>query len=640
VFSAIETLNKSHGPVHPVAIRDEVKQWGIDYDDIELAIDRLLSKGLIGRDEYGTVWSKKWDAEVSANEELVYNKIKEYTSKTFGGGVTFDELAREMEPIGINRNALDWIAKKLLDQRKIRSLYTPSKGAVLSVPPEPDMFNYREAPDYALEELKVMFRNMARDQRHKEDYEKYMDEVRKIEEELARRKEEGEAYKRSILEKARADTLTYETTPDTNPFHWGNEPEYCMEVDPYVSAKERTKIVAEVMEDLGEKPDREKIFREYVEWFKKRRSVKSTDELDKHKDPYERYLEKNAKAYRMVESVRNAVEKNIWAWGDISVERLADELNTDVGTAKLALKHLFLNSYEKPPYVIKDGKTGRVKSPEEGIERYDIIARPEGWEYLHDYDPKGRWRSDTRGLRALENLDFPLEYGKGEGVLEINALGKAKVEILNYDRTALFRGEVDLSDLKLEPGRYVLQFGDGDKSAVTSPHTIVREKGKDGDIVLTFKRFDMESKGEKITREKRLYVKPTDKKPEEYPNIKTSLTAQISLASKDLKKLLKDLDRAEIVELAVEDGRSVVRLKDKWGEEDRVVTGEVLHSTSGNEKVKCSARNLKALVDSLNPGDRVTIHLPDKPDLPLKIVVDTEHISGEYWIAPYVGDNY
>jgi len=61
----------------------------------------------------------------------------------------------------------------------------------------------------------------------------------------------------------------------------------------------------------------------------------------------------------------------------------------------------------------------------------------------------------------------------------------------------------------------VLQFGDGDKSAVTSPHTVVREKGKDGDIVLTFKRFDMESKGEKVMREKSLHVKPTNEKPEE-----------------------------------------------------------------------------------------------------------------------------
>jgi len=102
-------------------------------------------------------------------------------------------------------------------------------------------------------------------------------------------------------------------------------------------------MVAEVMEMLGEKPDREKIFRDYVEWFKKR--VKSTDELEKHKDPYERYLEKNAEAYQMIETVRNTIEKNIWAWGDISIGRLADELKTDVGTAKLALKHLLSRDY-------------------------------------------------------------------------------------------------------------------------------------------------------------------------------------------------------------------------------------------------------------------------------------------------------
>jgi hypothetical protein len=641
VFSAIEALNKSHGPVHPVAIRDEVKQWGIDYDDIELAIDRLLSKGLIGRDEYGTVWSKKWDAEVSANEELVYNKIKEYTSKTFGGGVTFDELAREMEPIGINRNALDWIAKKLLDQRKIRSLYTPSKGAVLSVPPEPGMFNYREAPDYALEELKVMFRNMARDQRHKKDYEKYMDEVGKIEEELARRKEEREAYKQSILEKARAGTLTYETTPDTNPFYWGNEPEYCMEVDPYVSAKERTKMVAEVMEMLGEKPDREKIFRKYVELFKRQREAKSTDELDKLKDPYEHYFKKNAEAYQMIETVRNTIEKNIWAWGDISIGRLADELKTDAGTAKLALKHLLsrnYSSYEKPPFVIKDGRTGKPKSLDEDLKDYDVIARPENWEYLYDYDPKGRWKPDTRGLRALEKLDFPLEHG--DGILEINSLGRAKLEFMDPSHVTLFRGEVDLSCLKLDPGRYRLRFGDGDKSAVTSPHTIVREKGKDGDIVLTFKRFDMESKDEKVMREKKLYVKPTDEKPENYPEIKVWHTAAIVFDGKTLKELLRNANDWNVIEFAIEDGKAVAKIKEEKGEELVNKTGNILDTTTEKEMVKTRVGYLRSIVDLLKPSDTLVIHLPEKPDKPLRAIIDTDFISGEYWVAPYIGDDY
>jgi hypothetical protein len=476
VFSAIEALNKSYGPVHPVTIRDEVKQWGIDYDDIERAIDSLASKGLVEKDRYGYAWSKRWDAEVSANKELVYNKIREHTVKTFGAGVTFDELAKELEPMGVDRRALDWVAKKLLDEKKIRSLYMVGKGAVLSVPPEPGMFNYREAPDHALEELKDMFRSAARDKRRREEYERYMDEVRKIEEELMRRKEEREARKRSILEKARAGTLTYETTPDSNPFRWDSEPEYWAELDPYVSAKERTKMVAEVMEMLGEKPDREKIFRDYVEWFKKR--VKSTDELEKHKDPYERYFKKNAEAYQMIETVRNTVEKNIWAWGDISIGRLADELKTDAGTAKLALKHLLsrdYSPYEKPPYVIKDGRTGKPKSLDEDLKDYDVIARPENWEYLYDYDPKGRWKPDTRGLRALEKLGFPLE--RGDGILEINSLGRAKLEFMDPSHVTLFRGEVDLSCLKLDPGRYRLRFGDGDKSAVTSPHTVVREKG-------------------------------------------------------------------------------------------------------------------------------------------------------------------
>jgi len=635
VFSAIEALNKSYGPVHPVTIRDEVKQWGIDYDDIERAIDSLASKGLVEKDRYGYAWSKRWDAEVSANKELVYNKIREHTVKTFGAGVTFDELAKELEPMGVDRRALDWVAKKLLDEKKIRSLYMVGKGAVLSVPPEPGMFNYREAPDHALEELKDMFRSAARDKRRREEYERYMDEVRKIEEELARRKEEREAYKRSILEKARAGTLTYETTPDSNPFRWDSEPEYCAELDPYVSAKERTTMVAEVMEMLGEKPDREKIFRDYVEWFKKR--VKSTDELEKHKDPYERYFKKNAEAYQMIEAVRNTIEKNIWAWGDISIGRLADELKTDAGTAKLALKHLLSRdypSYEKPPFVIKDGRTGKPKSLDEDLKDYDVIARPENWEYLYDYDPKGRWKPDTRGLRALEKLDFPLE--RGDGILEIDSSGKAKLELLNYDRTALFRGEVDLSCLKLEPGRYVLQFGDGDKSAVTSPHTIVREKGKDGDIVLTFKRFDMESKGEKVMREKSLHVKPTNKKPEELPEIKVRHTAAIVFDGKTLKELLRNANDWNVIEFAIEDGKAVAKIKEDEGEELVSKTGNILDTTTEKEMVKTRVSYLRPIVDLLKPSDTLVIHLPENPDKPLKAIIDTDFISGEYWVAPYI----
>jgi hypothetical protein len=344
----------------------------------------------------------------------------------------------------------------------------------------------------------------------------------------------------------------------------------------------------------------------------------------------------------MIETVRNTIEKNIWAWGDISIGRLADELKTDTGTAKLALKHLFANRHEKPPYVIKDGRTGKPKSLDEDLKDYDVIARPENWEYLHDWPgPKNERRVNTKGLRTLEKLGFPFEYG---GILEIDSSGKAKLELLNRDHTTLFRGEVDLSDLRLEPGRYVFQYGYGDESAITSPHTIVREKNTDGDIVLTFKRFDMESKGEKVMREKSLHVKPTNEKPEEYPEIKTKLTAKVDLTAKDLKKLFKNTEQkrfSDIVELAIENGRMVVRLKDKWGEEDITMTGgNVLYTTTGSERVKCTVKNLKALVDSLDPNDHLIIHLPEQPDRPLKIVVDAEHISGEYWIAPYVGDNY
>jgi len=634
VFSAIEALNKRWGPVHPVTIRDEVKQWGIDYDDIERAIDSLASKGLVEKDRYGYAWSKRWDAEVSANKELVYNKIREHTVKTFGAGVTFDELAKELEPMGVDRRALDCVAKKLLDEKKIRSLYMAGKGAVLSVPPEPGMFNYREAPDHALEELKDMFRSAARDKRRREEYERYMDEVRKIEEELARRKEEREAYKRSILEKARAGTLTYETTPDRNPFRWGSEPEYWTELDPYVSAKERTTMVAEVMEMLGEKPDREKIFRDYVEWFKKR--VKSTDELEKHKDPYERYFKKNAEAYQMIETVRNTIEKNIWAWGDISIGRLADELKTDAGTAKLALKHLLsrdYSPYEKPPFVIKDGRTGKPKSLDEDLKDYDIIARPENWEYLHDYDPKGRWKPDTRGLRALEKLGFPFKYG---GILEINSLGRAKLEFTDPSHVTLFRGEVDLSCLKLDPGRYRLRFGDGDKSAVTSPHTVVREKDADGDIVLTFKRFDMESKGEKVMREKSLHVKPTNEKPEELPEIKVRHTAAIVFDGKTLKELLRNANDWNVIEFAIEDGKAVAKIKEDKGEELVSKTGDILDTTTEKELVKTRVGYLRPIVDLLKPSDTLVIHLPENPDKPLKAIIDTDFISGECWVAPYV----
>jgi len=283
--------------------------------------------------------------------------------------------------------------------------------------------------------------------------------------------------------------------------------------------------------------------------------------------------------------------------------------------------------------VIKDGRTGKPKSLDEDLKDYDVIARPENWEYLYDYDPKGRWKPDTRGLRALEKLGFPFKYG---GILEINSLGRAKLEFMDPSHVTLFRGEVDLSCLKLDPGRYRLRFGDGDKSAVTSPHTVVREKDADGDIVLTFKRFDMESKGEKVMREKSLHVKPTNEKPEELPEIKVRHTAAIVFDGKTLKELLRNANDWNVIEFAIEDGKAVAKIKEDKGEELVSKTGDILDTTTEKELVKTSVGYLRPIVDLLKPSDTLVIHLPENPDKPLKAIIDTDFISGEYWVAPYI----
>ena len=639
VLSVIEKLNRNYGgPIHPNTVHRET---GMDYEDVELAVDGLISKGLIERDDYGVVWSKKWDAEVSANKELVYNALREHTARTYGEGVTFDELAKEMEQVGVSRKALNWLTRKLLDEKRIRVLYTPS-GSKLAVPPEPGMFNYREAKDSELERLRNAFRNRASSERTGEGYEKYMDEVRKIDEELARRRERMESYKRDILEKAKAGTLTYETTPDRNPFRWDTESEEYLAVSPYINAKERTDRVAKIMEALGEKPDREKIFRDYLEYYRRRSGVSSTEELRDIKEPYEEYFERSAEAHQMTDSIRNLVEKNIWAWGDARISKMAEELGTDIGTVKLAVKQLV----DEYGYRIRDWRTWpeseRIKSPEEGLHDHDYVVPPKGWKYLHDYDPKGRRKPDTRGLRALEKLGFPLSgHREGEGILEIGALGKAKLEFLDPSCVTLFRGEVDLSDLKLEPGRYKLRLGDGDRSAVTSPHTIVREEGENGEIVLTFKRFDSESRGEKVMREMKLYATPTNEKPREPPEIKTRLTAKIMLNGKALKDLLRKAGPDDVLEFAIEDGKAVARVREyMYGQKLATATGDVLDTATGKETARVNIRNLEPIADLLKPSDVLVIHLSSERDKPVKAVIDTDFISGEYWIAPYIADNW
>jgi uncharacterized protein (DUF4213/DUF364 family) len=154
--------------------------------------------------------------------------------------------------------------------------------------------------------------------------------------------------------------------------------------------------------------------------------------------------------------------------------------------------------------------------------------------------------------------------------------------------------------------------------------------------VLTFKRFDMESKGEKVMREKSLHVKPTNEKPEELPEIKVWHTAAIVFDGKTLKELLRNANDWNVIEFAIEDGKAVAKIKEDKGEELVSKTGDILDTTTEKELVKTRVGYLRPIVDLLKPSDTLVIHLPENPDKPLKAIIDTDFISGEYWVAPYI----
>jgi len=105
---------------------------------------------------------------------------------------------------------------------------------------------------------------------------------------------------------------------------------------------------------------------------------------------------------------------------------------------------------------------------------------------------------------------------------------------------------------------------------------------------------------------------------------------------KTLKELLRNANDWNVIEFAIEDGKAVAKIKEDKGEELVSKTGDILDTTTEKELVKTRVGYLRPIVDLLKPSDTLVIHLPENPDKPLKAIIDTDFISGEYWVAPYI----
>jgi len=473
-------------------------------------------------------------------------------------------------------------------------------------------------------------------------------ELRKREKEVEKRIEELEtSMKRSLLEKAKAGTLTFEETPDENPFSLSFHPSDKKEAEealaweimyPYVEAKRRTRELIKIMRELGEEPDVEKVFQDYVKVFKSGKPLWEHDPYRKYWDLEERALSQFVDKMDILlqrELIRRAGDVETWDEKRYEVLGLQPYLLLDKfkGEDRVAAKLALMRILKRDDYRVLDFRSGKPK-PIEEMGDYDYIMPP--WKASATLNPKtfrlrGSKRNSTgKGLRALKQLDLLRE---GSIVLHVTG-DRGEVAALTPDHVSMFKGEVDVSALGLEPGDYKVYFIGGEASALTNPDAVVKIGGNS----YVFKKFT----GDKV-KEYVIEVEKSEEPPEKPLELKVDPRNWIGLDARNLRKLLRNADEYDILKIIVKNGKPTLALvggKEVLGKlkSDELVFDvryeDGYRVAEPNFTVAYNVGKIKDLLRALNPSARLHIYF-DK-DKPMKVEVEDEHIEGEWWLAPYV----
>jgi len=433
---------------------------------------------------------------------------------------------------------------------------------------------------------------------------------------IEKRKEEE---KDRLLQLVRSNKITYDDVPKQNPFpyHYGTamskkeeeEEDKHWEVSPIFGAKEMTDHVIENKEALGQKVDKEEIFRKCLEYEKRPFG-------EKDKRPYDELFELRGEAYRFSSDVENTIEKMM---SEKRTSELTKEqvLKNYPESKHSLIKLAFIDLKERSPFTFN--KT---------------IQRKEPLEYKET-------KPETKGFRILENLGaLDRTYPT---ILKIEQ-GRGKTSFLDSSHVSLFDGSILMKDIDLPDGDYIIENGFGDKIAYSNPDIFAFDKAKEE---LVFLKFDVKRKGEdaKSKKEYRIPLKKATGKEEEeqYPLPKFRLTERLRVKAGDLEKLLKTKD-AHSVRLR-SDGRSILfGLQDYMGNSlepslvgytDGSGDVKVLESSGGLSTAQYDASYLRNFLKGLDK--KTEIEMAFTSDMPTKLSVKEENIEGDFYLAPRIG---
>ena len=456
-----------------------------------------------------------------------------------------------------------------------------------------------------------------------------------------------------IYHLAAQDHLTLDDTPDKNPYEYktGFHGQYREDINkehnmvsPYVEAKEQTEEVANIIDGYDGVKDKNKIFRDYVEYYKKPYG-------ERDEDPYQEVKQVKYDSEEIEDKVKNLVETKGRATGEV------DELDVlghyDNKATKVALKKL----QEKESWQRKGNKI--------------ILEQPNKMD-----------KPDTTGLQILDRLGaFPRKNKESsEAILvELNANGKAKAKFMDVSRVSMFDGEVDLSKLpgiEGHSGERIIRLEGGDEIALSHPS--IGYTNKHGDIVLkkhdakttrtlpeeyeykqengdykkviTRERQVVESR---VTKEFKVNIHPIDqtakKYHEELPSPKLSLPQEFVITGRTLaevtkptKKTSKDKyarDYEDFVKFYAKNGKTtIVRPAIRENEEDnkkrhQFIQPETLRA-EGKARSHYSSEYLHDLANSVEPNDKIKVQWSQ--DMPLKAEINSKNVKGDWFLAPRI----
>lgn len=457
-----------------------------------------------------------------------------------------------------------------------------------------------------------------------------------------------EMYKReqdkktAVLHKARQELLTFDSTPEENPypFSWNGANLEHGKIQPYVKAKNDTSEILKIMSEYGiEKPEnlKNEIFEKYVIHHKKPFDTKD-------EDPYLKVKQVKWRSEEILPQVKNIIESKAGVDGKISTKEILKEFQPDDEKAVI----IALKKTQDTEGYKRDGD--KIL-----IERVNQIIKP-----------------DMAGLLAIDNLGAFTrnKNGTSEALLVNLNNGKAKVNFMDNARICMFEGEIDLSGLpgiKGHNGERIIRLDGGDESALSEPS--VGFTNKEGQIVLRkanvkstktvydeddWLKRNPKKVESKVTREYKVNIHPIydPKAKAEYetiPHPKFPTSQEFLIKAKDLleltrpsKKTSKDKyaprDFTEVIAFYAKNGKTlVVRKASRENDEDRVRHAykqvETLKS-EGNGKALFNSTYLHLMAKAASPDEKIRIAY--SPEYPLKAEINNEKVKGTFFLAPRI----